>query len=45
MPTGVLWRNADANVECFGGSRAETLEGIVDEAVGGLKEEVSRFTI
>jgi len=37
MPKGVLWRNADANVECFGGSRAETLEGIVAEAVGGLK--------
>jgi fatty-acyl-CoA synthase len=37
MPKGVLWRNADANVECFGGSRAETLDGIVDEAVGGLK--------
>ena len=24
MPKGVLWRNGDANVECFGGSRAET---------------------
>ena len=23
MPKGVLWRNADANVECFGGSRAD----------------------
>jgi len=37
MPKGVLWRNADANVECFGGSRADTLEGIVAEATGGLK--------
>ncbi|MEY4339437.1 MAG: hypothetical protein RLZ14_1287, partial [Actinomycetota bacterium] len=37
MPKGVLWRNGDANVECFGGSRAETLEGIVAEAVGGLQ--------
>jgi 3-oxocholest-4-en-26-oate---CoA ligase len=33
----VLWRNGDANVECFGGSRAETMEGIVAEATGGLK--------
>ena len=23
MPKGVLWRNADANVECFGGSPAD----------------------
>ena len=23
MPKGVLWRNGDANVECFGGSTAE----------------------
>jgi len=37
MPKGVLWRNADANVECFGGSRAETMEGVVAEATGGLK--------
>lgn len=37
MPKGVLWRNADANVECFGGSRADTLDGVVAEAVGGLK--------
>ena len=37
MPKGVLWRNADANVECFGGSRADTLAGIVAEATGGLK--------
>jgi acyl-CoA synthetase (AMP-forming)/AMP-acid ligase II len=37
MPKGVLWRNGDANVECFGGSRADTLDGIVAEAVGGLQ--------
>jgi fatty-acyl-CoA synthase len=37
MPKGVLWRNADANVECFGGSRADTLDGVVADAVGGLK--------
>jgi fatty-acyl-CoA synthase len=37
MPKGVLWRNADANVECFGGSKAETLDGVVAEATGGLK--------
>jgi len=37
MPKGVLWRNGDANVECFGGSRADTLEGIVAEATGGLQ--------
>jgi fatty-acyl-CoA synthase len=37
MPKGVLWRNADANVECFGGSRADTMAGIVAEAAGGLK--------
>lgn len=37
MPKGVLWRNGDANVECFGGSRADTLEEIVAEASGGLR--------
>ncbi|HQY84791.1 MAG TPA: acyl-CoA synthetase [Ilumatobacteraceae bacterium] len=37
MPKGVLWRNADANVECFGGSKAETMDAIVAEATGGLK--------
>ena len=37
MPKGVLWRNADANVECFGGSTAATLDGVVAEATGGLK--------
>ena len=37
MPKGVLWRNGDANVECFGGSRATTLDGILAEATGGLK--------
>ncbi|HUC32077.1 MAG TPA: AMP-binding protein, partial [Ilumatobacteraceae bacterium] len=37
MPKGVMWRNADANVECFGGSKAGTMEGVLAEAVGGLK--------
>jgi fatty-acyl-CoA synthase len=37
MPKGVLWRNGDANVECFGGSAADTLDGVVAEATGGLK--------
>src|SRR4051794_15728239 len=37
MPKGVLWRNGDANIECFGGSPADTLDGIVAEAAGGLK--------
>ncbi len=36
MPKGVLWRNGDARVECFGGSKAETLEEVVAEATGGL---------
>jgi 3-oxocholest-4-en-26-oate---CoA ligase len=37
MPKGVLWRNGDARVECFGGSRADTLEGVVADATGALK--------
>ena len=37
MPKGVLWRNADANVECFGGSKADDIDAIVAEATGGLK--------
>ena len=37
MPKGVLWRNGDANVECFGGSRAATLEGVLAEANTGLR--------
>ena len=37
MPKGVLWRNSDANIECFGGSDAETLERVVALASGGLK--------
>ncbi len=36
MPKGVLWRNGDARVECFGGSKAETMEEVVAEATGGL---------
>lgn len=38
MPKGVLWRNADAVVECFGGSKtASTVDEFVQEAVGGLR--------
>ena len=38
MPKGVLWRNADAEVECFGGSRtATTPEEFAAEAVAGLQ--------
>jgi acyl-CoA synthetase (AMP-forming)/AMP-acid ligase II len=37
MPKGVLWRNGDANVECFGGSDADTMDAVVAEATGGLK--------
>jgi fatty-acyl-CoA synthase len=37
MPKGVLWRNGDANVECFGGSRADTMEGVLAEANTGLR--------
>ncbi len=37
MPKGVLWRNGDANVECFGGSPAETLDGVIAAADGSLR--------
>lgn len=38
MPKGVLWRNADAVVECFGGSKeARTIEQFVAEANGALR--------
>ncbi len=37
MPRGVLWRNADANIQCFGGSRASELETIVAEAPGTMR--------
>jgi 3-oxocholest-4-en-26-oate---CoA ligase len=38
MPKGVLWRNGDAMVECFGGSKtATTLEEFVAEADTGLR--------
>jgi acyl-CoA synthetase (AMP-forming)/AMP-acid ligase II len=38
MPKGVLWRNADAMIECFGGSStATTLEGFVAEAAVGMR--------
>ncbi|MEY2401314.1 MAG: hypothetical protein QOJ08_1425 [Ilumatobacteraceae bacterium] len=37
MPKGVLWRNGDANVECFGGSKADTVEAVIAAADGSLK--------
>jgi fatty-acyl-CoA synthase len=38
MPKGVLWRNADAVVECFGGSKtARTIEEFVIEAAGNFR--------
>ena len=38
MPKGVLWRNADAVVECFGGSKeAQTIDQFVAEATGALR--------
>ena len=38
MPKGVMWRNGDAMVECFGGSRtAQTVDGFVAEANTGLR--------
>jgi len=38
MPKGVLWRNADAVVECFGGSKtAATVDEFLLEAVGALR--------
>jgi len=38
MPKGVMWRNGDAMVECFGGSRtATTVADFVAEANSGLQ--------
>lgn len=38
MPKGVLWRNADAVVECFGGSKnARTIEEFVAETTGNFR--------
>jgi fatty-acyl-CoA synthase len=38
MPKGVLWRNADAVVECFGGSKtAQTIDEFLAEATGALR--------
>ena len=38
MPKGVMWRNGDAMVECFGGSKtASTIDEFVAEANTGLK--------
>jgi 3-oxocholest-4-en-26-oate---CoA ligase len=41
-PKGVLWRNGDALVECFGGSSTATdVAGFVAEAGGGFKALVT----
>ncbi len=38
MPKGVMWRNGDAMVECFGGSKTATsIEQFVAEANTGLR--------
>jgi len=38
MPKGVMWRNGDAMVECFGGSHtAHTIDEFVAEATTGLQ--------
>ena len=38
MPKGVMWRNGDAMVECFGGSKtAASVDEFVAEATTGLK--------
>jgi 3-oxocholest-4-en-26-oate---CoA ligase len=38
MPKGVLWRNGDAMIECFGASRmATTVEEFAAEAVTGMR--------
>jgi fatty-acyl-CoA synthase len=38
MPKGVLWRNADAMVECFGASKTATLiDEFIAEATGPLR--------
>ena len=38
MPKGVMWRNGDAMVECFGGSKTATsVEEFVAEATTGLQ--------
>jgi 3-oxocholest-4-en-26-oate---CoA ligase len=38
MPKGVMWRNADAMVECFGGSKtATTVDDFVEKANTGLR--------
>jgi len=38
MPKGVMWRNGDAMVECFGGSKTATsIDGFVADATTDLK--------
>jgi len=42
MPKGVLWRNADALTECFGGSKtAVSVEDFLAEATTGLRAVAS----
>lgn len=42
MPKGVMWRNGDAMVECFGGSKtAQSLQDWVDEAIVGQRALLS----
>jgi 3-oxocholest-4-en-26-oate---CoA ligase len=42
MPKGVLWRQADAFTECFGGSKtAASLNDLVTEAAAGLRALLS----
>jgi fatty-acyl-CoA synthase len=36
MPKGVLWRNGDANLSCFGGTPG-SLDDVLTAATGGLK--------
>ena len=37
LPKGVLWRNGDANIECFGAAPTDTLAELVAEATGDLR--------
>jgi acyl-CoA synthetase (AMP-forming)/AMP-acid ligase II len=40
-PKGVLWRNGDALVGCFGGSATTDVDGLVAEASGGFRALVT----
>jgi fatty-acyl-CoA synthase len=37
MPKGVLWRNGDANLSCFGGTPGDAMDEVLVGATGGLK--------